>query len=72
MHYTVMNKSNSRVSLAAGLMAAVFAIVTPAPGGTSDGHGEVARVTVLTENGGHVAWHPKEDLIAFDRLDNVP
>jgi Tol biopolymer transport system component len=51
-------------------MAAVFGILMPGSVGTSDGHGNVVRVTVLTENGGHLAWHPKEDLIAFDRLDS--
>jgi len=61
-----MNKPIGRVRLVAGLMAVAIAIAMPALGRTS----EVVRVTVLTEDGGHLAWHPTEDLIAFDRLDS--
>jgi Tol biopolymer transport system component len=65
-----MNKPNGWVSLVVGSMAIVFAIAPPALGWTAGGHDNVARVTVLTEDGGHLAWHPKEDLIAFDRIDS--
>lgn len=70
MHYTAMNKPNGWVSLVAGLIAAVFAMVLPVLGQAADRHDKIVRVTVLTEDGGHLAWHPKEDLIAFDRIDS--
>lgn len=56
--------------LVAGAIAIVFAIAVPTLGWTADEQDKIARVTVLTEDGGHLAWHPTEDLIAFDRIDS--
>jgi hypothetical protein len=58
-----------KISVVVGILAAVLAMAMPALGGTTDGQGKRATVPVLTEDGGLLAWHPKEDLIAFDRLD---
>jgi Tol biopolymer transport system component len=70
MHDAVMNQPNGWVRFAAGLIAAMFAMTLPAFGRASDGQSKFAQVTVLTENGGHLDWHPKEDLVVFDRMDS--
>jgi len=65
-----MNKFKGWVKFFADLLAAMFVFALVVLGWTSDGSGKEVRVTVLTENGGHLAWHPKEDLIAFDRIES--
>jgi hypothetical protein len=59
-----------KISVVVGILAAVLAMAMPVLGETQDGQAKHATVTVLTEDGGHLAWHPKEDLIAFDRMDS--
>jgi Tol biopolymer transport system component len=58
-----------KIILAAALMGAAAAAAMPAHGAPSDTQSREVKVTVLTEDGGHLAWHPREDLIAFDRMD---
>lgn len=66
----IMSKSIGSVCLVAGIFVSVLLVAMPDCGGASDAYGQAVRVVVLTEDGGHLDWHPREDLIAFDRRES--
>ncbi len=65
----IVNPSNGWIRLVAGALVIVLAIWSPSHGQETHEAGKAIRVTRLTEDGGHLAWHPQEDLVAFDRMN---